>query len=302
MESPNQPHPSSVKAGRIAARVLDEVCREVRHGVKLYHLCTMAERKILEYGGKPAFPACVSLNDVVAHYTSPPGDRAVIPEWGLVKVDIGVHIDGYIADTARTVDIDGTLDGFVAATDDALIEGISMMQPGAELGSVGARIGKVIKTYGLRSIKGMSGHQIQRFQLHAGKHVPNEKKRGIGKVEVGEYYAVEPYATTGRHANDSKNLYIFSNTGTKRELNDTAEQLRVHLLKKYGPFPFALRWIGVKDEKIDIVSVMRELLRHRIVEGIPVVYERSGRPVSQSEHTVFISETGPIVLTARPSD
>ncbi len=293
----SKPHPLSVRAGAIAARVMREIVQEIKPGVKLYRICNTAEKKIVEYGGLPAFPACVSLNEVVAHYTSPPRDRAVIPDWGLVKIDIGVHVDGYIADTARTVDIDGTISGFIDATDDALQEAIEMMTPGRDLGDIGSRIAKVIKAYGLRPVKNMSGHSIEQFKLYAGKIVPNEKKRGIGRIESGEYYAIEPYATTGRNIQDSKNIYMFSNTGLDRGLKGVAEKLRLHLLKKYGPLPFALRWIGVKEESIDLVATIRELLRYRVIKGHPVIYERSGRPVSQSEDTIFISETGPIVLT-----
>lgn len=292
-----KPHPSSVRAGDIAARVMREIIHEIEPGARLLNICNKAERKIIEYGGLPAFPTCVSLNEVVAHYTSPPRDRAVIPDWGLAKIDIGVHVDGYITDTARTVDIDGTLDGFIDATDDALHEAIELMIPGTDLGDIGSRVSKVIKAYGLRPVRNMSGHSIKRFRLYAGKQVPNEKKRGIGRIEIGEYYAIEPYATTGRNIQDSKNIYMFSNTGLDRGLEGVAEKLRLHLLEKYGSLPFALRWIGVKEKDIDLVETIRELLRYRVIKGHPVIYERSGRPVSQSEDTVFISETGPIVLT-----
>jgi methionyl aminopeptidase len=298
---PDGPHPSAIESGKIAARVLNEISAEIEPGKRIIKICVLAENKIKEYGGIPAFPLNVSINHIAAHSTSPKGDRSEIPEFGLVKLDVGVHIDGYIADTARTIDIDGTLDGFVAATDDALAEAIDLMKPGTELGDVGKIIENVIKEYGLRPIGNLSGHNLQRYRLHAGKIVPNIKKRGIGIVEVGEYYAIEPFATTGTGTViDSEYVYIFGNTGVDVPLEGTTEKLRKYLRDKYGPLPFASRWIGSASKNIDVLDEIKILLKAKALRGYPLQIEKKGRPVSQSEHTVYISEEGPLVLTRLP--
>jgi methionyl aminopeptidase len=295
---PHGPHPSAIKSGKIAARVLNEISAEIEPGKRIIKICILAENKIREYGGVPAFPLNVSINHIAAHSTSPKGDKSEIPEFGLVKLDIGVHVDGYIADTARTVDIDGTLDGFVAATNDALADAIDLMKPGAELGDVGKTIEYVVKEYGLRPIKNLSGHNLKRYRLHAGKVVPNIKKRRIGTVEVGEYYAIEPFATTGTGTViDSEYVYIFSNTGADVPLEGTTEKLRKYLRDKYGPLPFASRWIGSSSKNVDVIQEIKNLLKSNALRGYPMQIEKKGRPVSQSEHTVYISEEGPIVLT-----
>ncbi len=291
-------HPSAIASGKITARVLSEIRTEIEPGKRIIKICALAEKKIKEYGGTPAFPLNVSINHIAAHSTSPRGDRSEIPEFGLVKLDVGVHIDGYITDTACTIDIDGTLDGFISATDDALTEAIDLMRPGVELGDVGHAIEKVIKEYGLTPIKNLSGHNLKKFRLHAGKLVPNVKKRGVGTIEVGEYYAVEPFATSGTGTViDSEYVYIFANTGLDEPLEGTTEQLRKYLRDKYGPLPFASRWIGASDKDVDIVEEIRTLLKAKALRGYPMQIEKKGRPVSQAEHTVFISEDGPIVLT-----
>ena len=295
---PHGPHPSAIKSGKIAARVLNEISAEIEPGKRIIKICVLAESKIREYGGTPAFPLNVSINHIAAHSTSPKGDKSEIPEFGLVKLDVGVHVDGYIADTARTVDIDGTLDGFVAATNDALSEAIDLMRPGEELGDVGKTIEDVVKEYGLRPIKNLSGHNLTRYRLHAGKIVPNIKKRRIGTVEVGEYYAIEPFATTGTGTViDSEYVYIFSNTGADVPLEGTTEKLRKYLRDKYGPLPFASRWIGSSSKNVDVIQEIKNLLKSNALRGYPMQIEKKGRPVSQSEHTVYISEKGPIVLT-----
>jgi methionyl aminopeptidase len=292
------PHPSAVRSGEIAARVLREISKMIEPKAKIIKICTAAEKKIREYGGVPAFPCNVSINHIASHSTSPKGDRSEVPEFGLVKLDVGVHIDGYIADTALTVDIDGTLDGFVAATEDALQEAITILQPGTSLGEIGTNTEKVIKAYGLRPISNLTGHNIKRFQLHGGKQVPNVKTRGTPRVEVGEYYAIEPFATSGiGTVIDSDYVFIFANTGLDTQLSGTTERLRVYLREKYGPFPFASRWIGSASKEINVIDEIKALIRERVVRGFPLQIEKKNRPVSQTEHTVFISEDGPIVLT-----
>jgi methionyl aminopeptidase len=215
-----------------------------------------------------------------------------------VKIDLGVHIDGYIVDTATTIDVDGTLEGFVAATDDALAEAIAMIEPGVNLGDVGRNIERIIKQYGLKTIKNLSGHSIKRYRLHAGKVVPNTKKRTSDVVEVGDCLAIEPYASTGTGmVKDTDFVYIMQNTGKEVGLDGTAEKLRVFLYDRYGPMPFSPRWIGA-TKGVDIVEALKELLRVKAIQGIPVQVERKARPVSQSEHTIFVSEDGVQVLTA----
>jgi methionyl aminopeptidase len=298
---PDGPHPSAIESGKIAARVLNEISAEIEPGKRIIKICVLAENKIKEYGGIPAFPLNVSINHIAAHSTSPKGDKSEIPEFGLVKLDVGVHVDGYIADTARTVDIDGTLDGFIAATDDALAEAIDLMRPGTELSDIGRTIENVIKEYGLRPIKNLSGHSLKRYRLHAGKIVPNVKRRKIGTVEVGEYYAIEPFATTGTGTViDSEYVYIFGNTGVDVPLEGTTEKLRKYLRDKYGPLPFASRWIGSTRKNIDVLEEIKVLLKFKALRGYPLQIEKKGRPVSQSEHTVYISEEGPLVLTKLP--
>ena len=294
------PNPSAVQAGKIAAKILKEISEMIEPEVRIIKICSTAEKKIREYGGVPAFPCNVSINHIAAHSTSPKGDKSEVPEFGLVKLDIGVHVDGYIADTALTVDIDGTLDGFVAATEDALSEAIASITPGISLGEIGSTIERVIKDYGLRPISNLSGHNLKRYNLHAGKQVPNVKKRGTPVVEVGEYYAIEPFATSGiGKVIDSDFVYIFANTGLDEPLEGTTEKLRKYLRKQYGPLPYASRWIGTASKEIDVVAEIRELIDAKAIRGYPMQIEKKARPISQAEHTIFISEDGPVILTER---
>jgi methionyl aminopeptidase len=293
------PHPDYVKAGKIAARVLDEVSQEAVPKTKVIKLCTMAEKKIVEYGGRPAFPCNICIDHIAAHRTSPRNDNTTIPSFGLVKIDVGVHIDGHIVDTALTKDMDGTLEGFIAATDDALNEALDLIRPGIELGELGKSIERVIKAYGLRPVKNLTGHNIQRFKLHAGKTLPNSKTRSRETIDAGEYYAIEPYATSGfGEVLDTDFVYIFTNSAKDEPLEGTTEKLRVYLRKKYGPLPFTVRWVQ-SSPGVSLLDEFKYLLKSNSIIGHPMLVEKGKRPVSGSEHTVFVPDKKPITLTER---
>lgn len=295
-----EPTAAHKRAGEVAATVRDETAEKLKPGMKILDVCEYAESRITELGGKPAFPCNVSINHIAAHYTSPRNDESTLPDGGLVKIDIGVHVDGYIADTARTVDMDGELEGFVAATDDALQEAIELMRPGTPLGEIGRKIEEVIGAYGLRPIRNLSGHQMKRYRLHAGKRLPNVKQRFTDKIKAGETYAIEPFATTGTGtAADTKYTYIFSNTRNEATLEDVTQKLRGHLLKAYGPFPFAARWVGTRDEDLEVEKELAKLLNANVIKPHPVLVEKGNRPVSQSEHTVFVGRRRSLTLTLR---
>ncbi|MFW9889594.1 MAG: type II methionyl aminopeptidase [Candidatus Thorarchaeota archaeon] len=292
------PHPDYVKAGRIASRVLDEVSQAAVPKTKVIKLCTLAERKIVEHGGRPAFPCNICIDHIAAHRTSPLNDDTTIPAFGLVKIDVGVHLDGHIVDTALTKDMDGTLEGFVAATDDALNEVLDLMRPGIELSEVGKSIERVIKAYGLRPVKNLTGHNIARYNLHAGKTLPNIKTRTRGRIMEGEYYAIEPYATSGfGEVSDTDFVYIFTNSEIDTPLSGTTEKLRVYLRRKYGPLPFTSRWVKSSSSEVSPLDEFKQLLKSKSIIGHPMQVEKGKRPVSVSEHTVFISENKPITLT-----
>jgi methionyl aminopeptidase len=293
-------NPAYVKAGKIAARVLDEVSQIAVPKTKVIKLCTLAETKIVEYGGRPAFPCNICIDHIAAHRTSPQDDKTTLPSFGLVKIDVGVHVDGHIVDTALTKDMDGSLEGFIAATDDALHETLDLMKPGVQLSEVGKLIEKVIKAYGLRPVKNLTGHNIQRFKLHAGKTLPNTKTRSRERIEAGEYYAIEPYATSGSgEVFDTDFVYIFTNSSIDEPLEGTNEKLRVYLRKKYGPFPFTTRWVKSSNLNVSLLDEFKQLLKSKAIIGHPMLVEKGNRPVSVSEHTVFVSDNNPIILTNR---
>src|SRR5262245_41039098 len=110
------------KAGRIASECREWARERVRPGVKVRWILETLEERIREQGGQPGFPAQSSRNHVAAHYCSSPDDELEYEEGDCVKVDIGVHVEGYVADTATTIDLslDGRWGKLIRASSDAL--------------------------------------------------------------------------------------------------------------------------------------------------------------------------------------
>ncbi len=299
-----KPHPDFMKAGEIAAHALSEAMREVKPGVKLLRVCALAEKKIIEYGGRPAFPCNVSINEEAAHYTSPHGDQKVFPSKGLVKVDVGAHVNGYLSDTAVTVDLDGSYEKYIVAAKEALDAALDTIRPGIRVGQIGAIIEQSIKKHGLKPVHQLTGHQMRQWNLHAGKNVPNISMKMTPKMELGETFAVEPFATNGNGTiNGAKEAYIFSNNmGNKKKLDKLTMQIRNIARKQFGTLPWASRWLHGLKTDIDIDAAIRNLRMAGAIHGYAVLIEGKRGMVSQFEHSLFVGEEGAIVSTRRKNE
>lgn len=286
------------EAGAIARRIRDEVYRAVKEGVKVIEICEIVEKGIRELGAEPAFPCNVGINEVAAHYTSPPSDQMVIPPRSIVKVDIGVSLDGYIADTATTVVLSPEFEAMSGASQIVLHEAIKAMGPGVNVSQIGFIIQKTANKLGFKPIRNLTGHEIKRYQLHTGLTIPNIAAPVPGKLQVNHVYAVEPFLTTMRAAGEvvsAKLATIFraDPSGLKMEkLRSEERQLLSYLVERFKGLPYTPRWIDGFEEKLH-----ERLVRLGRIHAYPVLVERSGQPVAQAEHTVVITEEGCEVIT-----
>jgi methionyl aminopeptidase len=297
-----KPHPDFMKSGKITARVLSLVSSEVRPGVKVLRICQLAEKKILEFGASGiAFPCNISINNEAAHYTSPHGDTKQFPDKGLVKIDIGAHVNGHISDTAITVDLDGSYENYVEAAKSALNAAIEAVVPDVSLGAVGKEIERTIKGFGLKPVHQLTGHQLKPWNLHAGKNVPNIGMKLTGKMRLGETFAIEPFATNGNGTIKSgPKMYIFSNdVRNKKKLDSQTLRVRNIARKRFGNLPWASRWVHSKSGDIDVDAAIKKLQKSGAIHGYAVLYEGKDGIVSQFEHSLFVGENGAIVSTRR---
>jgi len=288
------------RAGKIAAEVREEMRKTIREGMPIIDICERAESLIRKKGGNPAFPCNVSVNEIAAHYTSPPKDKRTVPKGALVKIDIGVHVDGYIADTATTVCFNPKYEDLVHAAEEALEKAIESLRPGLFMTKFGSMIEGVVKALGFKVVSNLTGHKIGRYLIHAGKSLPNVSHVSASRVKLGEVYGVEPFVTLSDAAGKVENgpeTHIFRFLKRRSLQNPYAKRLLNQIQKNFRSLPFTERWLQDCVPHKHYETAFSELLSSKSLMVYPVFLEASRKPVAQAEHTVLIVEDGCLVLT-----
>ena len=289
---------------RLSGKILRETREEMKHYVRenmpIIEICEKAEKIIRDKGGKPAFPCNVSINEVAAHYTSPPNDKAIVQEKSIVKVDIGVHVDGYVTDTAVTICFDPEHESMVETAEQALEKAIEVIKPEMSTSRLGATIEETIKSRGYKPVSNLTGHQVGRYLVHAGTSLPNVSQLSFSKIKLGDVYAIEPFVTLSNavgRVEDYDEVTIFRFLRSRSVKSAYTKQLLKYIEENYRTLPFAERWLqGIVPEEYHR-EAFHELLSSRAIMGYPIFIEASRKPVAQAEHTVLIIDDGCEVLT-----
>ncbi|TRO48300.1 type II methionyl aminopeptidase [Candidatus Bathyarchaeota archaeon] len=287
-------------SGKILKNSRDELKSLIRENMLIIDICEKAESLIKEKGGEPAFPCNVSVNEITAHYTSPPKDKTRIPEKSLVKIDMGVHLDGYVTDTAFTICFNPEHMFMVSAAQEGLQAAIETIHSGISTSKIGEIIEKTIRNRGFRPISNLTGHSVGRYLIHAGTSIPNIKQFSFTKIKEGQVFAIEPFVTlpeaAGRVENHPKKT-IFRLTKNKKIKNPYSQKLLNYIDKKFKTLPFSERWLkGIVPENKHN-QAFKNLINSKIISGYPVLIEASKKIVAQAEHTVIIEKDGCRVLT-----
>lgn len=287
-------------SGKILRKVREEIKKVVHEDMLIIDVCEKAEKLIRENGGKPAFPCNVSINEIAAHYTSPPNDNRRIPKKSVVKVDIGVHVDGCVTDTAITLCFNPEYRSLVETAEQALKTAIDNIRPEISTSSLGAIIEKTIKSRGFKPISNLTGHQVGKYLVHAGTSIPNVSQLSFSKIKLGAVYALEPFVTlqdaVGR-VEDGEEATIFRFLRSKSIKDVYAKQLLKHIDENFRTLPFAERWLQGIVPNEHHKKAFQELLSCKAIMSYPIFVEISKKPVAQAEHTVLIVEDGCEVLT-----
>ncbi|MHA1340692.1 MAG: type II methionyl aminopeptidase [Promethearchaeota archaeon] len=291
------------KAGEIAKQVKEFIKPMIKPGAKLLDIVDAAESKIIELGGLTGFPVNICLNHIAAHFTPPPGDNTTIKEGDVVKFDMGVHINGYPVDTAFTVNLnnDSTLNNLVRAAEEAVNIAIELLKPGMKTNHIGRKIEETVKKYGFRTIKDLSGHKIERWNLHAGKSIPCiSLPPGSGdEIKEGEVYAVEVFVTNGEGTvHPQQNVQIFSLKPHNIPLrNKKAKKIYNYIINNYKTLPFS-RYQIYKQFPREIFGLLEITKSGKIIEH-NVLAEKKGRGIfiAQAEETVLVTKDGCQKLT-----
>lgn len=286
------------KAGEIAVNVRKYVKEIVKPGMKLVDIADKIEKKIEELGGKCAFPVNLCINDVAAHY-HPTADDETKAE-GLLKVDIGIHINGFIADTALSIDLtsDNKYKELIEASEQAVDRALKLVEknPDVSLNDIGEVIQESIESRGFSPIVNLSGHSLGEYQVHAGVTIPNHGNGNENKLKEGAY-AIEPFATDGDgKIYESESGGVYAVVEYKNVRGAKAREILDYVWKKYKTLPFSLREIQNKFGNFARLS-LKELENAGIVKNYSQLVEKGHGKVSQAEHSFILKEGKIVVLT-----
>lgn len=284
-----------VKAGEVCKKARVKARELSKPGVKLLDLAEQLEAFIREQGGQLAFPVNLSRNHHAAHYTPTADDATVIGEKDLLKVDFGVHSEGFIVDNSITIDFSGENGKLVEAAEQALQNALSVMKAGVNTRMVGGEIEKTIKKFGFKPIENLCGHLLLPWDLHAGVEVPNVGSHGGVALEEGMAYAVEPFASTGegRVRDDESFCEIYSLAEAKPVRLPASRRVLEIVVEDYKTLPFAKRWL---QEVPGAQMAFNDLQRQGVLHAYHLLREASGALVSQAETSVVVEESGVKVL------
>ncbi len=289
-----------LKAGKIAGEVRENVRKKNWVGSTLAEICEYVESEIIKRGAKCAFPVNTSLNEVAAHYTAEPNDPKTVSDSDLVKIDLGAQINGYIADTAVTVNYDPQYDSLVQAAENALQAAMSMIKVGVKSKDVGRKIQNTIMDMGFKPIANLSGHSLDQYTIHAGKTVPNMWTIGSFSFSENEAFACEPFVTTKNalgFVRNGKIKNIFALASRKMTKDDEADKLLEYIWNNFNMLPFALRWIVKEWEEKEARKMLDFLIKKKVVKAYAILVEANGKTVAQAEHTFIPTQTGVTVTT-----
>jgi len=288
-------------AGQIAAKARDFGKELIKPGIRLLDVATKVEDLIKEEGASLSFPVNISINNVAAHYSPTHDDSLIFKKGDVVKLDVGTHIGGYIADTAVTVEVEkNNFEDMIKASSDALENAIILMKPGISFTEIGKTIEDTIGSYGYKPIDNLTGHSLERYKLHSGVSVPNVSTAfSRTKPRLGDVFAIEPFATNGAgHVVSGKgsNIYICNSSVRTRIVRDTRSKILFNRFKnEFKTLPFAQRW----TEKLIPNSQMflRRLIHLGLIKEYPQLIEANAGIITQKEHTVIVTEQGCEITT-----
>ncbi len=281
------------KAGKIHASVIKKSKKWAKPGVKLFDLAEKIEADIKKQGGKPAFPVGLAVNDIGAHATPDVNDETKLGK-DIIKIDIGVHVEGYIADGAYTLDFTGKNKKLVKASREALNAVLDIIKPGLNVGEIGKTVQETIEGYGYKPITNLTGHMLGRYDVHGDMQIPNIKIKTGAELEEGMVLAIEPFATDGDGYVKESETVIYRLVDKKPVRNREARIIQKIAESKFDLLPFTKRWIDMSPFKMAVA--IKKLVDMGCLYEYPMLKERAGGLISQAEHSVIVSDN-PIVFT-----
>ena len=288
------------RAGQIAREVREIGARLIVPGATLREVCETVESEIERRGGKPAFPTQTSLNEVAAHDCPAPEDTRTYKAGDLAKLDIGVHIDGWVVDTATTVNVGGTGNGrLIEAARQALSAAVQACRPGIPVKDVSAAIERAITSAGFAPLDNLCGHGVGHYVVHAPPAITNTARGAEGRLPTRGVIAIEPFATDGGTRSGTRGaaevFRLLPSASDRLGEFGVPKDLATALLSWRG-LPIARRYFRSFGNEL-VAEIFKKLEKARLLHAYPPLVALSGRPVAQAEHSVYLGPEGVVQLT-----
>lgn len=278
------------KAGRIAAQGLQYGAKLLKKGAVLGEVCDAVDKKIIELGARPAWPTQVGCNEVAAHYTPDPDDKAACEDQ-LICLDVGAHINGCIGDNALTIDLSGKYSDLVKAAKDAFEAARKVVGIGVPVSDVSAAIQDSITSAGFAPIRNLSGHSISPYIIHDAPTIPNVKTNLKTALVKGQVIAIEPFATTGAGmVDEAEHANLFALWNKKPVRSPYAREIMQFVEQEYKNLPFTTRWLAQKFGMGKTNLALRELNQAGCLHGYPPLVEINKGMVAVHENTLLIDD------------
>ena len=247
------------------------------------------------------FPTGLSINHCAAHYTPNSTSKSwVLGEKDVLKVDFGVHINQRIVDSAFTLAWQPQYDNLLAAVKDATNTGVREAGIDVRVGEIGAAIQEAMesyeveiegKTYPVKAIRNLNGHDIVQGSIHGGKSVPIVKSNDMTKMEEGEIFAIETFGSTGRgYVQDDMEVshYAMRPDAPNVPLRVTSARSLLNVIKKnFGTLPFCRRYLDRLGQEKYLLG-LNNLVSSGIVQDYPPLVDQKGCYTAQFEHTILL--------------
>jgi len=288
-----------LEAGKIAKQVREWIKPQIKKGMKLLEIAELIENKMSEINpeAKPSFPTNLSINEIAAHYTPSYNDETLAK--GLLKVDFGVHLDGWCSDQAFSIDLENSQENkkLIEASEKSLEEAIKVISPETQTSEIGKAIQTKIESLNFKPIVNLSGHEIEQNDLHAGLSIPNYDNKSQDEISKNSLYAIEPFATNGLgKVKDGNPSGIYQAEDSKAPRTPLAREVLDYILEEYYTLPFCSRWL-VKKFGTKALLALRQLEQNGNLHHYNQLIEANKGKVAQTEHTVFIDENGEKIVT-----
>ncbi len=286
-----------ILAGKIAAQARDFGKPKIQAGKSVMQILDEVEKFIAEKGAIPAFPAQISVNEVAAHFCPSQKDDYILAEGDVVKLDVGVCVNGAIGDCALTIDLsNGKHEKLLEASRKALEESLKLVKPGILIMEISLAIQKAIRSYGFNPVRNLSGHTMDFYHIHTEPSIPNVPFDSPHRLKEGQVIAIEPFATPGDGVVEERgNPNVFMLKAARNTRHPYAREI-LKLIKDSKGLPFSRRLLERHLGAPKTALGLSVLSREGIIEEFAPLVEKTNSLVSQFEHTVIVLEK-PIITT-----